>query len=300
MKAGKLILGSILGLVVVLVLVVVVAFFMINSIAKAGIEKGGTYALGVPTSVDSVNVDVLGGVFEMKGLEVANPAGFTSPHFLALGSGGVNVTLQSLTKDTVELPRLALDTIDVRLEKKDGKSNYNVILENLKKLSGSDPSKPAPAPGPDAKAKRFVVSDLSVTNVTVHVDLLGGPASSLTKITVPIDEIKLKNVGRTGSGVAGTGVTMSELSGIIVKAVLAAAVQNGGGLIPADVLGELQGGLAGIANLGGSLSEMGLQVVGDAKGAVEQVGKEVEKTVDEAKKTVEDIGKGIKDLIPKK
>ena len=173
------------------------------------------------------------------------------------------MSLGSLNKPTVELPHLKLDTIDVRLEKKDGQTNYNTILENLKKVSGSgDETKPAPKPT-EGEGKKFVITDLSIRNVTVHVDLLGGgdALGALTKVTIPIDEVKLQNVGKTGSGVGGTGVSMGELTGIIVQAVLAAAVEKGKGLIPGDILGDLSGRLASL----GDLSNLDLKVLGDAR-----------------------------------
>lgn len=303
MKGLKILVGVVVALVVLAAIAVVAVFLSVNSIAKSAVEKGGSYAMGVPTTLSSANVGVFSGEFSMSGLRVANPQGFPGPHFLTLGDGEVAVSLGTLQQETVELPRLTLDAIDVRLEKKGGQSNYQVILANLKKLSG-----PEKKPAPEGEGKKFVINELAITDVTVHVDMLEAPGGigQLAKVTVPIEEIRLQNVGRTGSGVGGTGVTMGELAGIVVKAVLASAAQNGGGLIPADVLGDLQGQLAQLGDLGGSLQEMGLQVVGDVQGTVEQVGKQAEavvdeakKAADEAKKKLEDAGKGLKDLIPK-
>ena len=67
-----------------------------------------------------------------------------------------------------------------------------------------------------------------------------------------------------------------------------------GDIIPVDFLTDLKGQLAGLEGI----EEFGMQVVGDAAGAVEEIGKEAEKAADEAKKAVEDAAKGIKDLFP--
>ena len=275
------------GLVVLLIVGVVVVVMSINSIAKTGIEKGGTYALGVKTTVSSVSVGILSGKFGMSGLKVANPDGFKSDKFMSLGDGGVQVSLGTLRKDTVDLPSLGLDTLEVNLEKTGGKANYNVILDNLKKVTGSG-GESKPAPQPAGKEKKFIINDLSIKKVTVHADLIGGPGD-LTKVTVPIDEVHLKDVGKDKGG-----VTMGELSGIIVQAILTAAIEKGGGLIPADMLGDLKNGLAGL----GDLSKLGLNVVGDAKGTLEKVGGEAGKAVEEGSKKVEEIGKGLGGLIP--
>lgn len=288
----------------VLVGLTIIAMASIDGIAKAAIEKGGTHALGVPTHLRNANVGVLSGTFAMHGLRVDNPPGYSAPHFLTLGRGGVAVSLGTLRQDTVELPELRLESITASLERKGGSSNYQTILDHLKGLSGDKP-KPSEKPK-DEEGKKFVVRELLIRDVRVSLDVFGAPDGALKKLTavnIPIDEIRLKNVGQTGTGVGGTGVSMGELASIIVRAVLAAAVEKGGDLIPADILGDLKGSLASLGNLEG----LGLNVVANAKGVVEnlageagKVAEEGKKVVEEGKKAIEEVGKGLENLIPKK
>ena len=77
------------GLVIVLVAVVVIAFVSIDAIARAGIERGATFALGVPTTLGSANIGILSGEFTMSGLDVTNPEGFDGDYFLQLDEGFV-------------------------------------------------------------------------------------------------------------------------------------------------------------------------------------------------------------------
>ncbi len=291
----KLIVGLVALVVLLLVCAVIFVGMSIDSLARKGIERGGTYALGTKTTLQSADVGLFSGTFAMKGLAVANPPGYASTNFLTLGSGGVQVTPSSLQKDVIELPYLRLDTVAANLEKSGDKTNYKVILDHLQQVTGGGKKEPAP---PTGKEKKLVIKDLSIKNVVVKVDVLGGGSGpgavlqKLTSVTVPIDEIKLQNVGQTGTGVGGTGVTTGELMGIIVRAVLAAAAEKGGGLIPADILGDLKGSLAAL----GDMEQFGMKTLGDAKGAVENIGKEAEKAVGEIQK----VGEGLKDLIPKK
>jgi hypothetical protein len=118
---------------------------------------------------------------------------------------------------------------------------------------------------------------------------IGDKVASATKVTVPIDRIELKDVGQTGTGVGGSGVTLSQLSAIVVKAVLNAAAEKGGGIIPADMLGDLSGKLASLTSID-ALSKGGAAIMGDVKGKVEELGKNAEKDV---KKGVEDAIKGV-------
>ncbi len=287
-----------LGFVLVLLVIggVVFAVMNINSLAKKGIETGGTYALGTNTTLQSADVGILGGTFAMSGLNVANPPGYKAPAFLSLGSGGVAVSFNSLSKPVVELPKLSLDKLNVALEKSGGKANFNVILDHIKKVADQAGGSGGSSSG--GGEKKFVVNELSLTNINISVDLIGGPAD-LTKVNIPIDEIKLTNVGKTGTGVGGTGVTMSQLASIIVEAVLAAAADKGGGILPAEILGDLQGGLAGLGNL----DNLQMSVAAKAQGTIEKIGGDAAKKVTdklggEAGKAVEDATKKVTDLIP--
>ena len=74
-------------LVVLLAAGLIAAFFYIDSIAKQAVERGGTYALGVNTTLRKADVEVFSGAVTLNGLRVANPEGFAADHFLRLGEG---------------------------------------------------------------------------------------------------------------------------------------------------------------------------------------------------------------------
>ena len=263
-------------LLLLLVVLLVAAFFYIDTIAKTAIERGSTYALGVPTTLKSADIKVFSGQFGMAGLNVSNPQGFKTSHFMTLGNGGVAVSLPSLREEVITLPYLKLDAIDLNLEKTDGKSNYQVILDNLKKLEGESKE---PTPKKEEEGKRFIVKEVSITNVKVHVNQGG----LIQNIEIPIDEIKLKDVGSE----SGKGVLLKDLAGVIVQAVFAAAVQVGGNLIPTEMLGELKGGLEQLDSL-------------EKLADIESLGKNLENISaplkDIGDKLKEDPGKAIKDL----
>lgn len=299
----KLLLKIAVVLVVLLIALVAAVFFLgsqgLNALVKEGIQRGGTYALGVPTTVDSVSVSPFSGKASLEGLEIANPSGFNAPHFFTLGSGGAEVNLASFNSEVIEVPSLRFENIYASIEKKGDAANYKTIMENMKKVTGSGDSKPDSAPG--GAEKKLIVNDLLIRDVRVHVDVLGIPGGAatgslqkLTAVEIPIEEIHLTGVGRTGDGVGGTGVTPAELTSIVVEAVIAAAVRKGGGVIPADLLGDLQGSLAGLA----SLENFNLEVIGDAPATVQNLADEAAKAVEEGKKAVEDAAEGLKNLIP--
>jgi uncharacterized protein involved in outer membrane biogenesis len=245
------------ALIVVIIVGVIAVFFYIDQIAKTAIERGSTYALGVDTKLDSADVGVFSGQLKLKILNVDNPEGFAADHFLNLSGGDMQVTLNSLRQDVVRVPYLRLTGADISLEKKSGQANYRVILDNLKKLQGDQPS----------EGKRFIIDELVIRDLKVNVDLLGiKEVAQVTQAMVPkIAEIKLTEVGAKD----GRGVTISELSGLVLKAMLASIAEQGSGLIPEDMLGDLRGKLSELADLDKLAQTIDL---GDLQKKAEEIG----------------------------
>lgn len=273
----KKLLKIVLVLVLVAALGVVVVAFWINDLAKAGIEEGATYALGVNTQLNRAKVGIYSGQFAMSGLKVDNPANFTTPFFMQLKEGEVAVSLGSLTQDVVELPLLGLSGIDIYLEYNGKKGNYEVILENLQRLQPpSDPDQPQPEEPEDQApqdSKKFVVRKIAIRDINVHADvkIVG---DQTTKIDLNIPEILLSDVG-SGSE---EGMQLSQLSGVLIKAILEASLKQGGDLLPQAVLGGLNNGLQDIEALG-------QDVATEVGKAIEETGK----TLDEAGQAVDDV-----------
>ena len=93
----------ILGLVLLVVMVIVVGLFGIDLLAKMGVEKGATYALGVETTVGSLDLSVFGGSLEMEKLRIANPEGFSAPVFVESGKFSLRMDPSSVFSDTIEV-----------------------------------------------------------------------------------------------------------------------------------------------------------------------------------------------------
>jgi hypothetical protein len=277
----KWVIWIVVAVVLVIVIAAVAGFVYIDVIARRGIERGATYALGVPTTLDSADVGVFSGEFDMRGLNVANPQGFDTPHFLHLDDGDVAVSLATLRQATVELPHLYLTGLDMNLEKKDGKNNYDVILTNLKRLESGEEPKDKTGQGKD-----FVIREILIKDVNVRVDVLpvGG---ELSRVKVPIDEIRLTDVG-TGEQ---NGVKFTELTDVVIKAVFAAVIANGADL-PGEVLGELHNGLAGLQSLG----DMGINAATVIDGQVQELAGTLGKTAEELGKGLGEAAGGLEDL----
>lgn len=255
-----------------------------NEIVGTAIERGATYALGVDTRVGFVRLRLLNGDFAMSGLRIDNPPGFDEPSFLELDSARIHVDLGTARSEVVHIPEFTLQGVDVALEREGRNTNYGVIMANL----GRFESKGAKLP-PDAPAtgqKRFIVDRVLIRDVAARVEW-SELASDATGMRVEIPQIELTGIGADNA----RGVVMSELTGIILKAVLGSIARYGTDL-PGAVLSGLNSGLGGLTRV------PGVVVSGAGKAVVDHVADAVGGEVGDAVRGVggsatEAVGKAV-------
>ncbi|NRA57154.1 MAG: AsmA family protein [Phycisphaerales bacterium] len=291
-KLAKIASIAILPIASLVVMAVILAWIYIDTVAQSGVERGATYALDVPTTLVSADVGILSGGVTLTGLEVSNPNGFDAPHFLKLGSTDLDVSLGSLTSDTVEIPSLVLSGIDVRLERTTEGSNYRAILDNLSRFEKGEKAEPKP------DGKTFVIRTLEIRDVKVHVDAvpIGGALGELASAEMTVPEVVLRDVG---SG--GKPMSIAELSAVILKTILASAIDVGGDVLPEDVLGELGGQLSSMLRLDemgvGDIEGLGQQAAALLGAPVEDVTEQVQGALDDASSAAQGAVEDVQDSI---
>lgn len=273
------------ALLLLVIVAVVGVFVYIDQIARSAVERGATYALGVQTTLGHMDVGVLDGRIDLGDLRVTNPPGFVSDHFLTLGKGGTAVALESLRKDTVEVSEISLSKVGMSLEKRGGKSNYEPIVEHLQSLSKESEGSSEPPPEETGSGKHFIVRKITIDDITVDVEVLplGG---SLTRLPIEIERIELKDIG-TGKD---NGVLLSELTGIVTKAILEAVAKRAGSILPGEIAAELNKSLAGLVGLG----DTSLKIVGDVTATI---GGEIVKVGAAGEQLMRAIEQGGKDIV---
>jgi hypothetical protein len=277
-------LATVATLVIILIIAVVAIFWYVDSLARRGVEAGGTYALGVDTTVRSVSIGLFRGTIEVDGLNIANPEGFEAPTFLTLEDGRTTVALRSLMQDMVRIPRLHFTDVDVTLLRlPDGRANYRVILDNLERLSRPE----TPRRAPDEPRQTYTINELIIRNITVHADIappiIQDVTGQPTAATVTIPEIRLQDVGPDG-------ITLSELASILIEAILAAAIQHGGDILPPDLIGDLRARLVELGNL-----ERLTATVDDLTAELEGI-----RTPDDVRDIIRDAPGRLRDIIPRR
>ena len=227
--------------VVLLVLAVLAVGFFADRFAKAGVEAGGSLALGVDTTLEKARLGFFDQSFSLDGLEVANPPGFGDERFLQLGRGAVEVKLASLFTDAIEVPDITLSRIRLNLIQGAQGSNYGTILGNLERFEGAVEVAGTPQAESVADAKRFVIQKLKLEDVVVSV--VAVPELRLAAVTLPLGTIELTDI-RSESG---EGVVLAELASIVVEAILERA--SASGQLPALIQGTLKAQLAQLEGL---------------------------------------------------
>lgn len=281
-----------LWIVVPLVVLLAVAWFFIDSIAKTAIEQKTTDALGVTTTVEAVKINPLEGTVRIDGLTIRNPEGFKTPHFIKTGRFDLGVRLGSLLEDTIEVNRFDLDGLDMHLEQKPGSSNTSVILNHIKKSGGGKGGPKQAEPAGESSGKKVKVNRIVIRHVVAHVQVLpvGGKAATLD---VKVPEIVLNDV--TSDNAAG--VAVGELVRRLVPAILAAVVEKGKGILPEADLDRLG---ADLADAAAALGDAVGQLIRQSGGDVGKLGKDLKASLKKTKKALRKDGISLRDLFGEK
>ena len=225
-----------LGLLLVVVLAIGGVVLAFNFLATGAISEAATAALGVETRLSRFLLEPFAGHAALGGLSIANPPGFESEHFLKLDGGDLRLKLGSLLGDPIIVERLALDGLDVTLERNRNGTNYGKILDNLSAGASAPHASEEQSAGPSVVIRELVIRDI---RASVKVEAVG---RKITDTSVSVPEIKLENLGSPDSG-----MDMRELAALLTRKVLE-AVSKAGGSIPTDLASDLRGSLAGLGS----------------------------------------------------
>lgn len=216
------------GAAAVLVLLVLGFALTIDALARSVLETSLSRTVGTDATVESLDLKVLSGQVTLEGVALANPEGFEGPRFLSLRSGRLGAGLANVFRDTVEVRELTLEGFELDLEQRGSRSNVGPILASVEEARGDRG---------ETDEIAYRIEELVIRDVTARVRIAGGPAGDAAA-TVEIPEIRMQNVGSGGSG----AVTLSELTGLTLQAVLGAVARQSGNL-PGQLGGLLRGQL---------------------------------------------------------
>jgi len=129
----------VIALVVLLLILAVAAFFLlsnIDSIAKGIIEDAGSEVVGTNVSVESVSIKLTEGSASIKNLSVANPPGFSDQPAFRFSEISAVVDI-----GTGVVEKIYTSEPEIRVEVKDGRSNFEVLNKNIQESTGQGDDK---------------------------------------------------------------------------------------------------------------------------------------------------------------
>lgn len=276
------VLKVLLGLVILLVVLAVIAVIYIDSVAKAGIENGGKYALGVDTTVEDVDISLRKGEMQVRQLKIANPQGFNSPHLMNTSSFDAKVDTGTVFSDSITVNHFLLDGLDVHIERQDGKSNIEAIMENIEKLKSGQEKPEDAGEKPTTKVK---IDQMRITNVKAHFHLFGSDKA----IRVEVPEIVLDGL----SSEDPEGVALPELMRRVFPAILSAVLNAAKDTVGPEALKELQGDLVKLTESVGPAAAELVSEVGGQMG--ELIQKRLPSMLDGLGEGLQGVGEEIKD-----
>ena len=220
-----------------ILVLIVVLMLSLGQIIKAGINTAGPKLAGVPVHVEKVIVNPLSGMVRIKGLIIGNPEGFNTPSAMELNDFKLNIKMSSLFSKAIVIEQILIDAPQITYEKSLKSSNLSTLQANL---APKEPAAPKAEAAPEKKkgaAKKVIIDDFQLNGAKVNVTItaLGGK-----KLTLPLPDIKMQNIGRDSGGTNPAEV-ISEVFNSITKAVVD-AVSSGGAMA-----GDALKGAAGVA-----------------------------------------------------
>ena len=209
----------IIGIVVLLVVVVLaIVFFNLNSIVKKGVETVGPQLTKVDVTLGSATLSPMNGNGELNKLFVGNPEGYNSPSAIQVGNIKVALKLSSVLSDTIVIEAINIQEPEITFEGGLGGNNLSEILKNLE--GAPEDVKPTPEGKPASEGgKQFFVKDVVINGGKINVLITGLGTKA---VTIPLPPIHLQNIGSED-----TGVTAAQLCKEILKPLLAKAIQAG-------------------------------------------------------------------------
>ncbi|MGD9611374.1 MAG: hypothetical protein AB7V22_00555 [Kiritimatiellia bacterium] len=265
------------GILVVLVLVLGAFLLALGPIAKKTVNAAGPAALGVPVTLQAVDVSLLRGKITLQGLHVGNPEGYRTDSLLDLDSISVKLDRSTLFSDLIVVRSIAISGLVVTYEKGLLNSNLGALIDQL--AAGAERKTPAEQAEAEKSARKVVIEELVIADSRMNLSVTG--AAALTGggfLPIPLPKITLADLGQEKGG-----VTLVEAILYVLKTIAGTAGNAIAGT--SNLLGAGAGALGdGAWAVGAGTVDAGKAVVGG--------------TVDAGKAVVDGAGDALKFLNP--
>jgi len=209
-----------------LALLVVGGVYFLDAAVERGIEIAGTRIARVEVALDGAGISLYSGQGALRGLRVANPAGYRAPYAVRVGQVQVALKPLSVLSDRVVVRSVVVQGPEIHYEKRGGKTNLDVIRANVESTVKRT----------DA-GKKLQIDSLIIRDAKVYFyEKRDKPPRVLT-----LKEIHLQDLGKGPEGLTGAELTRKITDKVIEETAAAVAKVVGLG-----IAGGVVGGLLGL------------------------------------------------------
>lgn len=201
---------AVLWLIVLLLILLGVGYYYLGSIVKEAINRYVPEVTGTTAVVEHVDLSLLKGHVEIRGLKIGNPKGYSSNNIFELGKIEVVFLPKSVLTDKIIVNSVLIDGTKVSAELKNLYSldnNVSALQKNVENYLGVSDKKDAPqktetkqTQPKKSAGKKVIVKDLKINNTEVSVGFSGHT------VTIP-----LPNIHKTGIGEEKKEKTIGEI-----------------------------------------------------------------------------------------
>ena len=189
------------------------AFIFRDPLIEAGVRQLGSLVTGTRVEIASFKSS-LAGKIELKGIKVANPAGYQKPHIFEVAHICVKLQPSTLLSDEPVVETVEISGVRMDMEiKGPQKSNLTDLQKNVEKFAGSD-SDDAGEEGGKSQDQGAAPLIKSIALTDMQVSFSSSAVNS--SVPVPLSPIYLKNVGGKGHPL---GETLMSVFSTFVNAV---------------------------------------------------------------------------------
>ena len=176
---------TIISVVLLVLLVVGIGVFYLDSIVKSGIEVVGSEVLGASVTVNSVSISPLNGSGSIRGLTVGNPAGFNSEHAIQLEELSLNLNISSLFSDVIEIESIRVVQPEITYETRIITDNIRALIANISAGSATGESAAEPA----ATSKGLIIRDLQLLEPQINL------VAAIVTAPIALPDIQMTDIG---------------------------------------------------------------------------------------------------------
>ena len=215
------------------------------TLVKTGVEKMAPQILGVPATLEDVDLSLLGGSViqvDLKQLTIDNPKGYETAHAISLPHVRVLVNWMSLLGETVVIKDVLIEKPLVTFERLNLGNNLRDIQNNVTRNTRSDLDDGPAGAHEDDDEDEDEDEDWEESETRVHIErvMLKGAEANVSLLwgkrgvmRLPLPDLELHDIGKASGG-ASLREASSQIFSAVYKAVFKSVTQPGE-LIPEGI-----------------------------------------------------------------